>query len=168
MGYTAAADVWNVEDPAEYGYLTPACLLTDGKMQDLSGRRRFLLIFRVPQMDTTVTAGISRWRAEADYHGKTDEVNSILLERWKSSPKNINFYPTGQTTEIQNLMQHRWRHWGSDRHERGGRGSSGALLAVKITYEKEAPLCGRSIISEKFWVPAPEIWCAQTEQNRRM
>lgn len=32
---------------------------------------------------------------------------------------------------------------------------------------REAPLCGRSIISEKFWVPAPEIWCGAdgTEQT---
>lgn len=50
MGYTAAADVWNVEDPAEYGYLTPACLLTDGKMQDLSGEEAFLAYIQSPAM----------------------------------------------------------------------------------------------------------------------
>ena len=141
MGYTAAADVWNVEDPAEYGYLTPACLLTDGKMQDLSGEEAFLAYIQSPADGYDSDCRYFRWRAEADYHGKTDEVNSILLERWKSSPKNINFYPTGQTTEIQNpdaaSVEALGEVTGMSAAERG---SSGALLAVKITYEKGSAL----------------------------
>lgn len=141
MGYTAAADVWNVEDPAEYGYLTPACLLTDGKMQDLSVEEAFLAYIQSPADGYDSDCRYFRWRAEADYHGKTDEVNSILLERWKSSPKNINFYPTGQTTEIQNPDAASVAALGEvTGMSAAERGSSGALLAVKITYEKGSAL----------------------------
>jgi len=141
MGYTAAADVWNVEDPAEYGYLTPACLLTDGKMQDLSGEEAFLAYIQSPADGYDSDCRYFRWRAEADYHGKTDEVNSILLERWKSSPKNINFYPTGQTTEIQNPDAASVAALGEvTGMSAAERGSSGALLALKITYEKGSAL----------------------------
>ena len=141
MGYTAAADVWNVEDPAEYGYLTPACLLTDGKMQDLSGEEAFLSYIQSSAEGYDSDCRYFRWRAEADYHGKTDEVNSILLERWKSSPKNINFYPTGQTTEIQNPDAASVAALGEvTGMSAAERGSSGALLALKITYEKGSAL----------------------------
>lgn len=71
-------------------------------MQDLSGEEAFLAYIQSPADGYDSDCRYFRWRAEADYHGKTDEVNSILLERRKSSPKNITFYQDGQTTEIQN------------------------------------------------------------------
>ncbi len=58
-------------------------------------------------------------------------------------------------------MRHQWRHWGGDRHERGGARQPGALLALKITYDEEAPLCGRSIISEKvLGICTAKLTCA--------
>ena len=70
MGYTAAADVWNVEDPAEYGYLTPACLLTDGKMQDLSGEEAFLAYIQSPADGYDSDCRYFRWRRRRITTGK--------------------------------------------------------------------------------------------------
>ena len=167
MGYTAAADVWNVEDPAEYGYLTPACLLADGKMQDLSGEEAFLSYIQNPAEGYDSDCRYFRWRAEADYHGKTEEVNSILLERWKSSPKNITFYPAGQTTEIQNPDVSSVAALGEvTGMSAAGRGSSGALLALKITYEKGSALVRTEYnIRKVLGVCTAKLTCADGAQQ---
>lgn len=141
MGYTAAADVWNVEEPEQYGYLAPACLLADGKMQDLSGEEAFLSYIQNPAEGYDSDCRYFRWRAEADCHGKTDEVNAILLERRNSSPRNVTFYQTNQTAEIQNPDASSVAALGEvTGMSAAERGSSGALLALKITYEKGSAL----------------------------
>lgn len=132
MGYTDTAAVWNVEDDAGYGYLKAVCLNESEFEGNLSEESQFLSYIQKPGSGYDGTVKYSRWMAEADFRGKTAEINGILKARRSVSEKNIQYLETDGKTEktsldgmgeIQKLSVEK-------------RSGSGAILTLRIQYEQ--------------------------------
>ena len=132
MGYTDTAEVWNVEDAKNYGYLKKVCLNEVPASGELSKEDDFLSYIREPAAGYDGDIKYSRWMSVADYTAKTSQMNEILESRRSVSPRNILLYETDGATEKDSLK------------EMGSllkltveeRSSSGSILTLRLQYEK--------------------------------
>lgn len=132
MGYTDTAAVWNVEDDAGYGYLKAVCLNESEYEGNLSEESQFLSYIQKPGSGYDGTVKYSRWMAEADFRGKTAEINGILKARRSVSEKNIQYLETDGKTEKTSLD-------GMGEIKKLSvekRSGSGAILTLRIQYEQ--------------------------------
>lgn len=132
MGYTDTAAVWNTEEDGGYGYLKAVCLNESEFEGDLSEESQFLSYIQKPGSGYDSTVKYYRWMAEADFRGKTAEINGILKARRAVSEKNIRYFETdgkteksspdgmGEVTELSVAK----------------RSASGAILSLQIRYQQ--------------------------------
>lgn len=132
MGYTDTAEIWNVENEAEYGYLKQACLNTPSGGEELSDETIFLKYITKPATGYDSDIKYYRWTAAADYRQKSDEIRAILESRRAVSERNIQYFDSGQKKSLDSM-----KGMGvlksisvSERSE------SGAILTLKLTYQK--------------------------------
>lgn len=141
MGYTDTASVWNVDDETAYGYLKSVCLNTGENATDLSDERTFLSYISQPAEGYDSDVKYYRWFARADYHGKTENVNQVLINRNAVSPKNVQFYKSDGMTQIEEVtadtVAKLGKITGIETHERS---SAGAILTLCVQYEKGSAL----------------------------
>lgn len=134
MGYTDTDEVWNVEQP--YGYLKSSYLNTEGEKMDLSNDEAFLAYISQPANGYDSDIKYYRWYAEADYNGKTTEINQILLSRQAVSPRNIQFLREDGVTERDNVSESAIAKLGDvvglSVQERS---SAGSILTLCVEYE---------------------------------
>lgn len=131
MGYTDTAEVWNVEDLSSCGYLKAACLLNEAYDGDLSQEKAFLAYIQAKPDGYESDMRYYRWFATAALSGKTQQINQILTERKKVSPRNVRFYEPDGVTETKNLGQ----MGGLTGLSVEKRSKSGSILTLCIQYE---------------------------------
>lgn len=139
MGYTDTEEVWNVDDT--YGYLKSSYLNTDGVMTDLSDDAAFLAYITQPAVGYDSDIKYYRWFAKADYRKKTAEINQILINRQAVSPKNIQFFKSGDDTALETVdagtLDGFGKMTGISVQERS---SAGSVLTLCVQYEKGSVL----------------------------
>lgn len=137
MGYTDTAEIWNVDDVSDYGYLKRACLNRTEQNIDLSNEDIFLEYIgkKLEAYDSDVK--YYRWFASADYREKTDEINQILWNRRAVSKKNVIFYSEDGTQLADSAERGNIEAFGDIRDiSVSGRSASGSILTLRIIYEK--------------------------------
>ena len=126
MGYTDTAEIWNVSDIGKYGYLHKFCLNESNYDGNLSDEADFLQYIKSSQ--TGYDSGIKyyRWFATADLSGKTEKINTILENRHSISEENVLYYDSSEKMgDLTGISV-------------GQRSQSGAILTLKLQYEKGA------------------------------
>lgn len=141
MGYTDTAAIWNVEDESAYGYLKKASLLLAPEETDLSEEEAFLSYIEAKPDAYDSDIKYYRWFASADFEGRTEELNGILMNRLAVSERNITFYKGNGGEAIENpsasKVQELGKITGLTVEERS---ASGSILALRISYEKGSAL----------------------------
>ncbi|MBP3488205.1 MAG: SpoIID/LytB domain-containing protein [Roseburia sp.] len=141
MGYTDTAAIWNVEDENAYGYLKKASLLLSQEETDLSDEEDFLSYIEAKPEAYDSDVKYYRWFASADFAGRTEELNAILMNRRAVSERNITFYKGNGGDELENpsasTVGELGKITGLTVEERS---ASGAILALRISYEKGSAL----------------------------
>lgn len=135
MGYTDTAAIWNVEDPAAYGYLKSVCLNMTPAEGDLSSEETFVDYIAKPAEGYDSGIKFYRWFAPADYREKTGEIGQILLKRHGVSPRNITFYAAdgSEITAVdESVVSGLGTLTGITVTERSG---SGCILTLSLQYE---------------------------------
>ncbi|MBO5069185.1 MAG: SpoIID/LytB domain-containing protein, partial [Roseburia sp.] len=132
MGYTDTAEIWNVEDEAEYGYLKQVCLNTSSTERKLSDEAAFLEYITKPATGYDSDIKYYRWTAEADYSQKSDVIRDILESRRAVLDKNIQYYNSKQTKLLDSM-----KGMGALKSiSAAERSDAGAILTLKLTYQK--------------------------------
>lgn len=141
MGYTDTAAIWNVEDESAYGYLKKTSLLLAPEETNLSKEEDFLAYIESKPEAYDSDVKYYRWFASADFAGRTEELNGILMNRLAVSERNIAFYKGNGSEAMENpsasKVQELGKITGLTVEERS---ASGAILALRISYEKGSAL----------------------------
>lgn len=141
MGCTDTAAIWNVEDASAYGYLKKTSLLLAPEETDLSKEEDFLAYIEAKPEAYDSDVKYYRWFASADFAGRTEELNGILLNRLAVSERNIAFYKGNGSEAMENpsasKVQELGKITGLTVEERS---ASGAIRALRISYEKGSAL----------------------------
>jgi len=134
MGYTDTAEIWNVEDPADYGYLKKICLNQTDAGMDLSDETTFTRYIKGNADGYDSDIRYYRWSATADLSDKTEQVNEILSARHSISPQNVLYYESDGTTEmdVSDAGKKMGDITGMSVEARSG---SGSILTLNLTYE---------------------------------
>ena len=132
MGYTDTAEIWNVEDLSSYGYLKSACLNSSTFDGDLSKEDDFLSYISGSANGYDSDIKYYRWFATADFSDRTDTINDILATRKVIAPSNIVYLKKDGQTELTTTAK-MGTLTAMTVEERSG---SGAILTLKLTYEK--------------------------------
>lgn len=134
MGYTDTAEIWNVDDPADYGYLKKTCLNQTDDGMDLSDETTFTRYIKGNADGYDSDIRYYRWSATADLSDKTEQVNEILSARHSISPQNVLYYESDGTTEmdVSDAGKKMGDITGMSVEARSG---SGSILTLNLTYE---------------------------------
>ena len=131
MGYTDTAEVWNPEEMDHYGYLKKVCLNTPETDLDLSDEKTFSDYIRTPHTGFDSEIKYYRWTAQADFHGKEDEIRQILENRHSISPRNVIYYESDGKNETDSMAD-----FGMfEGIEVEKRSTSGSILTLRLSYE---------------------------------
>lgn len=131
MGYTDTAEVWNPEEMDHYGYLKKVCLNTPETDLDLSDEKTFSDYIRTPQTGFDSEIKYYRWTAQADFHGKEDEIRQILENRHSISPRNVIYYESDGKNETDSMADFGML----EGIEVEKRSTSGSILTLRLSYE---------------------------------
>ena len=131
MGYTDTAEVWNPEEMDHYGYLKKVCLNTPETDLDLSDEKAFSDYIRTPQTGFDSEIKYYRWAAQADFHGKEDEIRQILENRHSISPRNVIYYESDGKNETDSMADFGML----EGIEVEKRSTSGSILTLRLSYE---------------------------------
>ena len=131
MGYTDTAEVWNPEEMDHYGYLKKVCLNTPETDLDLSDEKTFSDYIRTPQTGFDSEIKYYRWTAQADFHGKEDEIRQILENRHSISPRNVIYYESDGKNETDSMAEFGML----EGIEVEKRSTSGSILTLRLSYE---------------------------------
>ena len=134
MGYTDTAKIWNVDDPSSYGYLKKACLNQADADIDLSDETAFSKYIKSSADGYDSDIRYYRWFATADLSDKTETVNEILAARHSISPKNVLYYESDGTTEM-DVAAAGEKMGAITGMSVEARSSSGSILTLDLTYE---------------------------------
>ena len=134
MGYTDTAEIWNVDDPSSYGYLKKACLNQADADIDLSDETAFSKYIKSSADGYDSDIRYYRWFATADLSDKTETVNEILAARHSISPKNVLYYESDGTTEM-DVAAAGEKMGAITGMSVEARSSSGSILTLDLTYE---------------------------------
>lgn len=134
MGYTDTAEIWNVDDPSSYGYLKKACLNQADADIDLSDETAFSKYIKSSADGYDSDIRYYRWFATADLSDKTETVNEILVARHSISPKNVLYYESDGTTEM-DVAAAGEKMGAITGMSVEARSSSGSILTLDLTYE---------------------------------
>lgn len=141
MGYTDTAVVWNVEDERNYGYLKKASLLLSGEDTDLSKEEAFCKYIEAKPDGYDSDIKYYRWFASADFDGKTEELNGILMNRLAVSEQNIIFYKGNGDVVMEQPSAAKVQELGEITGMKvEQRSVSGSILSLRISYEKGSAL----------------------------
>lgn len=141
MGYTDTAVVWNVEDERNYGYLKKASLLLSGEDTDLSKEDAFRQYIEAKPDGYDSDIKYYRWFASADFDGKTEELNGILMNRLAVSEQNIIFYKGNGDAVMEHPSAAKVQELGTITGMKvEQRSVSGSILSLRISYEKGSAL----------------------------
>ena len=134
MGYTDTTEIWNVDDLSAYGYLKKACLNQADADLDLSDETAFSQYIKSSADGYDSDIRYYRWFAVADFSDKTEQVNEILMARHSISPKNVLYYESDGTTEMDASAagEKMGAITGMSVESRSG---SGSILTLVLTYE---------------------------------
>ena len=131
MGYTDTAEVWNLEEMENYGYLKKVCLNTPETDIDLSDEKTFLDYIRKPQTGFDSEIKYYRWSAQADFNGKEAGIRQILENRHSISPRNVIYYESNGKNETDSMAD-----FGKLKGiEVEKRSASGSILTLRLSYE---------------------------------
>ena len=131
MGYTDTAEVWNPEEMDHYGYLKKVCLNTPETDLDLSDEKTFSDYIRTPHTGFDSEIKYYRWTAQADFHGKEDEIRQILENRHSISPRNVIYYESDGKNETDSMADFGML----EGIEVEKRSTSGSILTLRLSYE---------------------------------
>lgn len=134
MGYTDTAEIWNIDDTANYGYLHKFCLNQSEYDGNLSDETEFLDYIKSDAEGFDSDIKYYRWFATADFTGKAGEINEILKNRRSVSEKNVIYYGSDGVTETDSTAK-LGEITGISVEERS---ASGSILTLKLQYEKGA------------------------------
>lgn len=131
MGYTDTAEIWNIDNAENYGYLHKFCLNQSEYDGNLSNESDFLDYIKNEAVGYDSDIKYFRWFATADFKDKTGEINDILKNRRSISEKNVLYYGSDGTTETDS-PEKLGNVTGISVEERS---ASGSILTLKIQYE---------------------------------
>lgn len=131
MGYTDTAEVWKPEEMDHYGYLKKVCLNTPETDLDLSDEKTFSDYIRTPHTGFDSEIKYYRWTAQADFHGKEDEIRQILENRHSISPRNVIYYESDGKNETDSMADFGML----EGIEVEKRSTSGSILTLRLSYE---------------------------------
>ena len=130
MGYTDTAEVWNVSDPAECGYLKQTCLNHQAFGGDLSKEADFKAYLQTEVAGYDSNIKYYRWQIRADYSDCTSEIKEILSARRTAGKRHITYYTANgeETTDMSGFGE-------LLALEVSERSSSGSILALMLSFE---------------------------------
>ena len=123
-----------MDDPSSYGYLKKACLNQADADIDLSDETAFSKYIKSSADGYDSDIRYYRWFATADLSDKTETVNEILAARHSISPKNVLYYESDGTTEM-DVAAAGEKMGAITGMSVEARSSSGSILTLDLTYE---------------------------------
>lgn len=131
MGYTGTAEVWNVQEPEDYGYLKQACLNEEAYEGNLSNETDFAAYIKNTAAGYDSDIKFYRWYAVAKLTDKTAAVNEILSARRQVSEENVMISEADGKTEPDSLAGFGELQSISVKE----RSTSGAILTLQLCYQ---------------------------------
>ena len=141
MGYTDTAQVWNIADNENYGYLKKVCLNQQEFEGDLSQEADFKLYLtqKVTGFDSNIK--YFRWQIKADYKNLTEEIKEVLNSRKAAVKRHITYYKEDGKTETENM-----KGFGEFKSfSVVSRSEAGSILTLKVEFEH-----GSAIVKNEY------------------
>ncbi len=131
MGYTDTAEVWNIREEEDYGYLKQACLNEESFDGDLSLESDFKLYLTQNMEGADSNIKYYRWQIEADYEDLTADMKDVLKSRRTASERHITYYKEDGKTETDSM-----KGFGNLKELKvAKRSNAGSILTLEVVFE---------------------------------
>ncbi len=141
MGYTDTAQVWNVQEKDNYGYLKQVCLNQQEFTGDLSREADFKLYLTQEVTGCDSNIKYFRWQIKADYRDLTEEIKEVLTNRKAAVGRHITYYKEDGKTETENMKG----FGGIKSLSVVNRSEAGSILTLKVEFEH-----GSAIVKNEY------------------
>lgn len=132
MGYTDTAEVWNPAKGVVCGYLKPACLNHVKYEGDMSKEEGFKAYLESDVTGYDSDIRFYRWKINADYSNKTEQLKNTLTERRNAMQRHITYYKDDAVTETESMKE-----FGDFVSMKvAERSTSGSILVLRLQFEK--------------------------------